>query len=117
MKINIDMLCTLSCIMDKLNIDTNTINKYFKMGEAGKGKSKSEIENLQKKIGMEIMIDLGKKIHLVKDELIELISMYKEITTEEAKKVNIIDFFKEIAKDEDIKNFLKKKATSDLKKN
>ena len=117
MKINIDMLCTLSSIMDKLNIDTDTINKYFKTGDTGKGKSKSEIERLQKKIGMEIMIDLGKKIHLVKDELIELISMYKNITTEEAKKISIIDFFKDIAKDEDIKNFLKKKAMSDLKKN
>lgn len=117
MKINIDMLCTLSSIMDKLNIDTNTINKYFKMGEAGKGKSKNEIERLQKKIGMEIMIDLGKKIHLVKEELIEFISIYKEISIEDAKKLNIIDFFKEIAKDEDIKSFLKEKATSDLKKN
>lgn len=117
MKINIEMLCALSSVMDKLNIDSNTINKYFKMGESGKGKSKTEIEQLQKKIGIEIMLDLGKKIHLVKDELIQLISIYKEISTEEAKKVNIIEFFKELAKDEDIKSFLKKKATSDLKKN
>ena len=116
MKINVDMICVISSIMDKLNIDANAVNKYFEMGKAAKGKSKEQADMLAKKIGMEIMVDLGKKLHLVKDEITQFIVSYKNITEEEAKNYDLIELFKEIAKDEGLKSFLKKAAIPEQKK-
>lgn len=116
MKINVDMICLISSIMDKLNIDTNAVNKYFEMGKAGKGKSKEQTDMLAKKIGMQIMVDLGKKLHLIKGEITQFIALYKNISEEEAKNYDLLELFKEISKDEGLKSFLKKAATPEQKK-
>lgn len=116
MKINVDMICLVSSIMDKLNIDANALSKYFKMGESGKGKSKEQTDMLAKKIGIEIMVDLGKKLHLIKSEITQFIAIYKNISEEEAKNYDLMELFKEISKDDDLKSFLKKAATPGQKK-
>ena len=109
MKINIDMMCIISQIMEKMEIDTGIIQKFFKMGDEVKGKSKREVEMIQKQIGAELLLNLGKKIYLVKNELIQFISLYRDISEEEAKKIDIIEFLKEIAKDKGLKIFLSQK--------
>ena len=52
MKINIDMMCVISTIMEKMEIDSQLMQKFFKMGDEARGKSKSEVERLQKQIGL-----------------------------------------------------------------
>lgn len=113
MKINIDMMCTISTIMEKMEIDAGLMQKFFKMGDEARGKSKSEVDRIQKQIGAELLLTLGKKLHLVKDELIQFISLYKEISEEEAKKVDVMEFLKEIAKDSGLKDFLQQKDMSE----
>ena len=75
MKINIDMMCVISTIMEKMEIDSQLMQKFFKMGDEARGKSKSEVERLQKQIGAELLLTLGKKLHLVRDELVRFISL------------------------------------------
>lgn len=116
MKINIDMMCVISTIMEKMEIDSQLMQKFFKMGDEARGKSKSEVERLQKKIGAELLLTLGKKLHLVRDELVRFISLYKEISEEEAKQVDVIEFLKEIAKDKGLKSFLQQKDMPESKK-
>ena len=116
MKINIDMMCVISSIMEKMDIDAGLMQKFFKMGDEARGKSKSEVERLQKQIGAELLLTLGKKLHLVKDELVQFISLYKEISEEEAKQVDVIEFLKEIAKDKGLKSFLQQKDMPESKK-
>ncbi len=116
MKINIDMICVISSIMEKMEIDAGLMQKLFRMGDEAKGKSKSEVERLQKKIGAELLLTLGKKLHLVKDEFIQFIALYKEIPEDEAKQVDVIEFLKEIAKDKGLKSFLQQKDMSESKK-
>lgn len=113
MKINIEMMCVISAIMEKMEIDASLMSKFFKMGDEAKGKSKSEVDRIQKQIGAELLLTLGKKLHLVKDELVQFISLYKEIPEEEAKKVDVIEFLKEISKDTGLKNFLQQKDMSE----
>ena len=55
-------------------------------------------------------------MHLVKDELVEFIATYKEIEKEEAKKIDIIEFVKEIMKDKEFTSFLKQKLMPEQKK-
>lgn len=113
MKINIDMMCIISSIMEKMEIDAGLMSKFFKMGDEAKGKDKSEVDRIQKQIGAELLLTLGKKLHLVKDELIQFISLYKEIPEEEAKEVDVIEFLKEISKDTGLKSFLQQKDMSE----
>lgn len=109
MKINIEMMCIISAILDKMQIDSGLINKFFEMGKQANGKSKAEKEKLQKQIGAELLLTLGKKLYLVKDEMIQFIALYKEISEQEAKEVDMIGFLKEISTDKGLKSFLQQK--------
>ena len=113
MKINIEMMCLISSIMDKMEIDSKIINGFFEKGKSVKGMSKTEKEAMQQQLGAELLLLLGKKLHLVKEEMIQFISIYKGISEEEAKEVDIIKFIKEIAKDEGIQSFLKQRAMTE----
>lgn len=44
----------------KMEIDSQLMQKFFKMGDEARGKSKSEVERLQKQIGAELLLTLGK---------------------------------------------------------
>lgn len=116
MKINVEIMCIISAIMDKIQIDSSYIKELFEKGKKAKGKSKQEVEALQTEIGAELLFLLGKKIHLVKDEIIQFIAIYKGISEEEAKDVDIISFIKEVSKDEGLTSFLRQKAMSMQKK-
>lgn len=112
MKLTIDSICLISSIMDKIKIDDNFIDELSLIGKTAKGKDSGEIEKIKNKIGMKIVLKLGTKIHDVRDELIKFVAVYKDITEEEAKKVNMLEVLKEIMQDEDLVSFLKRQAIS-----
>lgn len=110
MKLTIDSICLISAILDKIKIDDKFINDMFLIGKEAKGKETKDIEMIKNKIGMNIILKLGSKLHEVRDELVKFIAIYKGISEEEATKVDIIDFIKELISDEDFTSFLKRMA-------
>ena len=78
-----------------------------------KEKSKENAEKIQMQIGMKIVIKLGKKLHEVRDDLVKFVANYKEISEEEAKKVDIKDIVKELISDKDFVSFFKQKVMSE----
>lgn len=113
MKINVEQMCLISSIMNKMEIDSKLINGLFEKGKSVNGKSNEEKEAMQKQLGAELLFMLGKKLYLVKDELIQFIASYRDIPEDEAKKVDVIEFIKEAMKDEGLKSFLKQEAMSE----
>lgn len=113
MKLNIDAICLLSAIIDKIEIDDNFISEMLKIGTTAKGKEAKEQERIKTMIGMKIFLKISSKMHLVKNELIDLISYSKNISKEEAKEVDMLEFFKEIIKDEGLISFFKQKVMSE----
>ncbi len=112
MILTIDSICLISSIIDKIEIDDKFIQEMLALGRTGKGKSKEDKENLQKQIGMKVVLKISSKLHLAKEELIEFISTYKGISKEEAKKEDVIPIIKELMNDEDFKVFLEQKLMS-----
>ena len=112
MKLTIDSICLLSSIIDKMDIDDKFIDEMIKMASAAKGKEKKEKEEIKNKIGMKIVLRLGKKLHEVKDDLIDFVATYKEISKDEAKKINITEVVKELMNDKDFTSFFKQEAMS-----
>ncbi len=112
MKLTIDSMCLISSIVDKVQIDDKFIQEMINLGKTAKGKNKAEVENLQKQIGMKIILKIGSKIHLAKTELIDFISSYKSISKEDAEKEDMIGFIKEIMGDENFISFFKSTAMS-----
>ena len=96
--------------MSKLNPDEAFMKQLFEMSKTAKGKTKEDVEQIQKEIGIKIVMKLGTNLHEIRDELIEFVSIYEEIPKEEAEKVNIVDFVKKVMQDEDLKSFLKKQT-------
>lgn len=116
MKLTIDSICLISAILDKVKLDDDFINEMFLIGKEAKGKGDNEIKMLQNKIGMKVIMKLGSQLHNVRDELIKFIASYKEISEEEAEKVNIIEVLKELANDEGFTSFLKRMTVQEKKK-
>lgn len=110
MKLTIDSICLISAILDKIKIDDKFINDMFLIGKEAKGKETKDIEMIKNKIGMNIILKLGSKLHEVRDELVKFIAIYRGISEEEATKVDMIDFIKELIADEDFTSFLKRMA-------
>ncbi len=116
MKLTIDSICLLSSIIDKMDIDDKFIDEMVKMASVAKGKEKKEKEEkeeIQNKVGMKIVLRLGRKLHEVKDDLIDFVASYKEISKEEAKKIDITEVIKELMNDKDFISFFKQKAISE----
>ncbi len=116
MKLTIGSICLISSILDKIKIDEKFINDMFLIGKEAKGKEAQDIEMIKNKIGMNIMLKLGSKLHEVRDELIKFVAVYKEISEEEAAKVDMIEVIKELISDEDFTSFLKRMAVPKQKK-
>ena len=116
MKLTIDSICLISSILDKIKIDDKVINDMFLIGKEAKGKEKQDIDMIKNKIGMNIMLKLGSKLHEVRDELVKFVAVYKEITEDEAAKVDMIEIIKELISDEDFTSFLKRMAVPKQKK-
>nr|DAM54147.1 MAG TPA: hypothetical protein [Caudoviricetes sp.] len=113
MKLTIDSICLISSIIDKIEIDDKFINEMIELGRTAKEKSKENAEKIQMQIGMKIVIKLGKKLHEVRDDLVKFVANYKEISEEEAKKVDIKDIVKELISDKDFVSFFKQKVMSE----
>lgn len=112
MKLTIDSMCLLSCIIDKMEIDEKFINEMVNLGKTAKGKDKENVEKLKTQIGMKIMLRISSKLHLVKDELTEFIMNYKGINEKEAKEQDLVSIIKELMKDEGFISFFKQTAMS-----
>lgn len=113
MKLKIDAICLISSIIDKIQIDDKFMDEMFAIANTAKGKDKATTENIQKKIGMKIILKLSSKMHLVRDELVKFIATYKEISEEEAVNVDIVEIVKELMKDKEFTSFLKQKVMSE----
>ena len=113
MKLTIDSICLISSIIDKIEIDDKFINEMIELGRTAKGKSKESAEKIQMQIGMKIVIKLGKKLHEVRNDLVKFVANYKEISEEEAKKVDIKDIIKDLMSDKDFTSFFKQKVMSE----
>lgn len=96
-----------------MEIDDKFINEMIELGKNGKGKNKEAIKKLETQIGMKIMVRLGSKLHLVRDELIKFVANYKNISEEEASKIDMVEFGKELMADKDFTGFLKQKLISE----
>jgi hypothetical protein len=113
MKLTIDTTCLLSTIIDKTEINDDFIQEMIKLGKTAKGKGKEFAEDLKKQIGLKVVIKITSKIHLAKDELIEFVASYKEISKEEARKIDLIDIIKELMNDKDFISFFKQELMSE----
>lgn len=116
MKLTIDSICLISAVIDKIKIDDKFIEEMLIIGKTAQGKNEEEVNNIKNKIGMNIILKLGSKLHEVRNELVKFIAVYKEITEEEAEKVNILDIIKELMDDKEFTSFLKRTAIPEQKK-
>lgn len=98
LKITPKILCKLSLIINKMGISSLVMNLNIESGDEAKDK-----ENLVKELISLFMDNLYK----AETEIIELISLMKDISKEEAENEDIISVFKELLNDETIKSFLK----------
>ncbi len=98
LKITPKILCKLSLIINKMGISSLVMNLNIESGDEAKDK-----ENLVKELISLFMDNLYK----AETEIIELISLMKCISKEEAENEDIISVFKELLNDERIKSFLK----------
>lgn len=98
LKITPKILCKLSLIINKMGISSLVMNLNIESGDEAKDK-----ENLVKELISLFMDNLYK----AEAEIIELISLMKGISKEEAENEDIISVFKELLNDETIKSFLK----------
>lgn len=98
LKITPKILCKLSLIINKMGISSLVMNLNIESGDETKDK-----ENLVKELISLFMDNLYK----AETEIIELISLMKGISKEEAENEDIISVFKELLNDETIKSFLK----------
>ncbi len=83
------MFIKISAMIDKMGIDLSTIQ----------GSTNEET-------GLKIINILVKNVHKAEKELYELISFKNGIEIEEAKKVNVITFIKDLIKIEGMTDFL-----------
>ena len=113
MKLTIDSICLISSIVDKINIDDKFINEMLEIGKTANGQSEVVVDNIKKKIGMKIAVKIGSKLHEVRNEFIKFVATYKEISEEEAIKINVIDIIKELMEDKDFTSFFKQKVMSE----
>lgn len=121
--LTINHICTLSSMLDKMNISIDLIKTLFEQGKNfpalpsnasnfQKEQRKEQLEKRKEEIGIQIFFELAKKLHLVKEEIIELIVLEKGVTKKEAEKVDAISFIKEFLKDKGTMGFLESSVMS-----
>lgn len=62
--------------------------------------------------GADLMMQVLSKAHKAKDEIYDLVSEIKGCTKAEAKKVNLMEFIRELSETEGMKDFLSSAVTS-----
>lgn len=96
-KISTEIIMSLSEIIDKMGIANE-----LKQLEVTTGDEKKDLE----KLGQEVIILIFTKLYKVKEEVYDLISKYRNISIEEAKKEDAIGIFKEILNIDGVRDFL-----------
>ena len=92
-----EVIITLSAIIDKMEIGDQLKNLDINTGDVKKD---------NEELGKELIVLIISKLYKAKDEVYELVSLYKNITVEEAKKVDIIPIIKEIMGINGVTDFL-----------
>lgn len=85
--ISTEMAITMSAIVDKMEI-----GQELKQMEVNTGDEKKDREEL----GKQLIVLIISKLYKAKEEVYELISLYKGISIEEAKTAEIIPILKEL---------------------
>lgn len=85
------VLIKLSLIIDKMGIKNDLINIEADTNEV---------------VGKKLIATLITNLYKAENEIYDFIAMYKEITVEEAQKVNVIEVLKEVLKIDGIQDFL-----------
>lgn len=100
MKLTVEQGMSLSAIIDKmdLQIDLDALT-------SGKSGKKASDEDLQKKLGAELIMQLLRKAYKAKEEWFELIASINDVTPEEARKVDLIEFFNKFINTPGVKDF------------
>ena len=110
-KLTIDGMCLISTIMNKIGIDESYISDMFNVGKDTIDMSKAEKEILQTSLGAKLIMRIVSNLTTVREELIKLLAVSKEITEEEAAKEDIIAFIKEMVGNDGFMGFFKSKLT------
>lgn len=90
--INTKTLCLISKVMSKLDI-TKEIMKVSENGSP-------------EEVGKEIIALLINNLYKAEEDIVNLLASYKNVSKEEAEKLNVIEEIKELLKDEKIRSFL-----------
>lgn len=98
LKITPKILCKLSLIINKMGISKLITNLEVEAADENNAKEKMAKELIS------LFID---NLYKSETEIVELISLMKGISKEEAENEDIISIFKELFNDERIKSFLK----------
>lgn len=86
-----ELIIKLSCIIDKMQIKDELIKIDAKTNEA---------------VGKHVIALIACNLHKAAEDVYEFISMYKEISVEQAKKENVLAILKEVVKNPGVKDFL-----------
>ena len=92
-----EMLMLLSACVDKMEL-----GEQLKNLEINTGDDKKDNEEL----GKQLIVLIASKIYKAKEEIYEMVASYKNISLEEAKKIEIIPVIQEILGINGIKDFL-----------
>lgn len=85
------ILIKLSLIIDKMGIKNDLINIEADSNEV---------------VGKKLLGTIIANLHKAENEIYDFVAMYKEVTQEEAKTMNVIEILKEILRIDGIQDFL-----------
>lgn len=88
----------LSAIVDKLDLKMPKVTK----------------DTTQEALGADLMLQALSKVHRAKNEIYVLVSEIKGCTKEEAKKVNLVEFIRELMAEEGVTDFLSSAVNSQI---
>lgn len=98
LKITPKILCKLSLIINKMGISSLIMKLNVESGDETRD---------NKELVKELISLFMDNLYKAEKEIVELISLMKDISQEEAENEDVISIFKELLTDERIKSFLK----------
>jgi hypothetical protein len=98
LKITPKILCKLSLIINKMGISSLIMKLNVESGDETRD---------NKELVKELISLFMDNLYKAEKEIVELISLMKDISKEEAENEDVISIFKELLTDERIKSFLK----------
>ena len=119
--LNVGVIPVLSRIMS--NIDLKPILPILEKADIfdEKGANKGALNNIKNgeavKLGTKIAIELMPQLGKVGEDIPEFVSLYKEISIEEAKKLDFIEIVKEVLNDTGLMSFFKSALQKKVEQN